>query len=122
QATCEWLRFHQRYHEVRLHLLTHGVEAFTGTLEHMLSQGIRNVVAVPYMLQMSKDDLATLLGYAEHVAASLPELQLIMAPHLGYDQRLVTALQQRLAEAVRKARANVAAKPILAPRGLTASF
>ncbi|HEU5090863.1 MAG TPA: CbiX/SirB N-terminal domain-containing protein, partial [Roseiflexaceae bacterium] len=59
QAMCEWLRFHQRYQEVRLHLLAHGVEAFTGTIEHMLSQGIRNVVAVPYMLQMSKDDMAT---------------------------------------------------------------
>jgi len=69
-------------------------------LESLHTDGIRQVLVVPYFLHHGihlREDVPEIL---RGVRARLPDLEVSMAAHLGFDDALVEVVQRRIAQAV----------------------
>jgi sirohydrochlorin ferrochelatase len=69
-------------------------------LDRLHEDGIRHVVLVPYFLHHGihlREDIPAILDEAR---ARLAGLEVVLAPHLGYDDALVDVVEKRLEQAV----------------------
>ncbi|MEK7391557.1 MAG: CbiX/SirB N-terminal domain-containing protein [Fibrobacterota bacterium] len=69
-------------------------------LELLHHDGIRHVVLVPYFLHHGIHLREDIPGILDEVRTRLPDLQIDMAPHLGYDDALVDVVEKRLEQTV----------------------
>jgi sirohydrochlorin ferrochelatase len=68
-------------------------------LERLHGDGIRHVVLVPYFLHHGIHLREDVPGILDGVRARLPGLEIVLAPHLGYDDALVDVVEKRLEQA-----------------------
>lgn len=68
-------------------------------LESLHEDGFRQVVLVPYFLHHGIHLREDIPGILENVRARLPDLEIAMAPHLGYDDALVDVVERRVSQA-----------------------
>lgn len=69
-------------------------------LERMHCDGIRHIVLVPYFLHQGVHLREDIPGILAEVRSRLPGLEVVLAPHLGYDDALVDVVERRLEQAV----------------------
>lgn len=69
-------------------------------LERMHGDGIRHIVLVPYFLHHGIHLREDIPGILAEACSRLPGLEVVLAPHLGYDDALVDVVEKRLEQAV----------------------
>jgi len=69
-------------------------------LERLHHDGIRHVILVPYFLHRGIHLREDIPGILDEVRSRLPDLEIAMAPHLGYDDALVDVVEKRLEQTV----------------------
>jgi sirohydrochlorin ferrochelatase len=68
-------------------------------LEHLLSEGADEVIITPYFLHAGRhvlEDVPRLISQAE---TRYPGRRVELAPHLGFDERIVSVVEGRIKEA-----------------------
>lgn len=74
------------------------------TLEDVLGRlhgdGIRRVAIVPYFLHHGVHLREDIPGILDGVRARLPDLEISMGPHLGFDDAIVDLVERRLEQAL----------------------
>ncbi|MBK9578993.1 MAG: CbiX/SirB N-terminal domain-containing protein [Fibrobacteres bacterium] len=73
--------------------------SLTDVLDRLHGDGIRHVVLVPYFLHHGVHLREDIPGILDEVRARLPDLEIAMAPHLGYDDALVDVVERRVSQA-----------------------
>lgn len=74
--------------------------SLSAVLERLHRDGIRHVILVPYFLHRGIHLREDIPGILDEVRSRLPDLEIAMAPHLGYDDALVDVVEKRLDQAV----------------------
>jgi sirohydrochlorin ferrochelatase len=73
----------------------------------MAARGLRHLIVVPFMLQLTAQDTERLLALAGEGEARHPGMTVLVADHLNYDRRLLTAIRDRVADAASPQRARL---------------
>ncbi|MBU2053470.1 MAG: CbiX/SirB N-terminal domain-containing protein [Proteobacteria bacterium] len=71
---------------------------FAEVFEKCVGEGATTVIVIPYFLHFGvhlRQDLPAMLREA---VAGRPEVRMVLGPHLGYDDALVSLVEKRLAE------------------------
>lgn len=71
------------------------------TLADLRDSGPRAVVVMPYFLFDGKEIKVEIPGLLDQLRARFPTLQIVQAPNLGVDSRLIAVLADRVSEALR---------------------
>ena len=74
--------------------------SLVAVLERLHADGFRRVVLVPYFLHRGIHLREDVPGILDEVRSRLPDLEIVTAPHLGYDDALVDVVEKRLEQAV----------------------
>lgn len=74
--------------------------SLAAVLERLHSDGFRRVVLVPYFLHHGIHLREDIPGILDEVRSRLPDLEIVTAPHLGYDDALVDVVERRLEQAM----------------------
>ena len=88
-----------RYAAVTVCFLDLNKPSIPDTIDGLVARGIQHIIATPYFLQLGNhviDDLPKIIAEAR---ARHPNSTIIMAEHLSYDQLLIAAITDRVAEA-----------------------
>lgn len=73
--------------------------SLVSVLERLHAEGVREIVLVPYFLHHGihlREDIPGILG---GILGRLPDLEISMAPPLGFDDALVDVVERRLSQA-----------------------
>jgi sirohydrochlorin cobaltochelatase len=87
------------YARVALGYLECNEPSIPDAIDALAAEGMRQIVAVPYFLQLGRhvaEDLPALIAAAQQ---RHPHVALMLAPHLGYDSALFEVVADRVAEA-----------------------
>ncbi|MHB9096201.1 MAG: sirohydrochlorin chelatase [Syntrophales bacterium] len=71
---------------------------FAEAFEKCIRQGAKEIIVIPYFLHFGvhlRQDIPEML---REMAAKHPEVRLVLGRHLGYDDSLVTLVEQRIGE------------------------
>ncbi|MEN9307045.1 MAG: cobalamin [Fibrobacterota bacterium] len=68
-------------------------------LQRLHGDGFRHVVVVPYFLHHGIHLREDIPGILDAVRARCPELEIVTAPHLGFDDALVDVVEKRMEQA-----------------------
>jgi len=96
-----------RYTDVAVCFMDLNTPGIPDAIADMIGRGIRHIIATPYFLQLGnhvKDDLPAIIAAAR---ARHPDTTILLAEHLAYDRLLVSAIADRVAEALALAHAAV---------------
>lgn len=69
-------------------------------LDRLHGDGIRHVAIVPYFLHHGVHLREDIPGILDGVRARLPDLEISMGPHLGFDDAIVDLVERRLEQAL----------------------
>jgi sirohydrochlorin cobaltochelatase len=106
-AAAEWLRLHSRFAAVGVAFSERGRPGVAAAVDQMAARGLRHLIVVPFMLQLTAQDTERLLALAGEGEARHPGMTVLVADHLNYDRRLLTAIRDRVADAASPQRARL---------------
>jgi sirohydrochlorin cobaltochelatase len=99
-SVAKRVRASRRYAAVMVCYLDLNKPSIAKAIDSMLARGIRRIIAVPYFLQLGNHVLHDLPTIVEEARARHPASSITLAEHLAYDQLLIAAIADRVAEAL----------------------
>jgi sirohydrochlorin ferrochelatase len=97
-AAAEWIRINARYESVSIGFIGHNRPDVAGAIDLLANRGLRSLILVPYMLQLTTSDTDYLTSVATSAEARHAGLRILIADHLNYDRQLLKAIADRVTD------------------------
>jgi sirohydrochlorin cobaltochelatase len=97
-AAAEWLRLHTPYAAIGIGFRENNHPLAAVAIDQMMEQKLHTLILVPYMLQLTGADSEHIVAIAAAARARHAGARILIADHLNYDRRLLTAIADRVSE------------------------
>jgi sirohydrochlorin ferrochelatase len=99
-AAAEWIRINARYESVNVGFIQHNRPSVPMAIELLANRGLRSLILVPFMLQLTASDADYLTSVANDAESRYNGLRILVADHLNYDRQLLKAIEDRTTEVI----------------------